>query len=336
MKSRQRTADLLKGLAVIFMIQVHLMELFALQQIFDGALGKASLFLGGPPAAPVFMAVMGFYLAQSKKGLVSSLKRGLKLILWGFALNIGLNLNLFYHIYEGSINLSPLEYIFGVDILFLAGLSLIIIAFLKHIFSDKILVYVIVLIITILIPEFINPPAYEGVSKYFGAYLYSDHWWSYFPLIPWFAYVLIGYIFNLEKENISLHYEKNKLKVIFGTFTLFILGLVYKMDVSANLEQYYHHGVFYFFFVLIFIILWASIAHEITIRFNNKFTAYIEWLGKNVTRAYVFQWLIIGNIATAVYKTQNEFQLSLWLIGILILVSLAVYGWGLMKNKSNN
>ena len=46
---RNQTADLLKGLAVIFMIQVHIMELFAKQEIYDGIAGKISLFFGGPP-----------------------------------------------------------------------------------------------------------------------------------------------------------------------------------------------------------------------------------------------------------------------------------------------
>ena len=65
--NRNQTADLLKGLAVIFMIQVHLIELFARQDIFSSNIGSVLLFFGGPPAAPIFMAVMGYYIAQSKK-----------------------------------------------------------------------------------------------------------------------------------------------------------------------------------------------------------------------------------------------------------------------------
>jgi surface polysaccharide O-acyltransferase-like enzyme len=82
--NRNRTADLLKGLAVIFMIQVHLLELFATQDIYVSWIGKISLFLGGPPAAPVFMVVMGYYFASSKRTLKSGTVRGLKLILLGF------------------------------------------------------------------------------------------------------------------------------------------------------------------------------------------------------------------------------------------------------------
>ena len=336
MKSRQRTADLLKGLAVLFMIQVHLLELFAQQQIYDGLVGKISLFLGGPPAAPIFMAVMGYFLAFSNKGLKSSLMRGGKLIIWGLALNIGLNLNLFYHIYNASFQMGYMEYLLGVDILFLAGLSVIIIGVLKHFFKDKSLYYIVILLIIILLPEFFKAADYEGVTKYIMAYFYSNNWWSYFPLIPWLAYVLLGYILKLEMHRIKIHLEKKKTLLILGALTLVSLGFANNMDVSSNLEEYYHHGAYYFFFVLAFMILWTVLANEITNSFNNKGTNYIEWLGKNVTRAYVFQWLIIGNIATAIYKTQNLWQLSFWLLGIIAIVSMLVYVWGLLKKKINS
>jgi len=133
---RNKTADILKGLAVIFMVQVHLTELFASPDWYSGFLGKASLFIGGPPAAPVFMAVMGYFLAYGNKNLMGNLYRGVKLLVWGFLLNVGLNMNLFVHIFSGKLNLNPWDYLFGVDILFLAGLSVIVVA-LVYIFSER-------------------------------------------------------------------------------------------------------------------------------------------------------------------------------------------------------
>ncbi|MEI7897648.1 MAG: heparan-alpha-glucosaminide N-acetyltransferase domain-containing protein [bacterium] len=56
------TADLLKGIAVLFMIQVHIMEQFASPDTCNSLIGKISMFLGGPPCAPVFLAVMGYFL----------------------------------------------------------------------------------------------------------------------------------------------------------------------------------------------------------------------------------------------------------------------------------
>ena len=86
--TRNPVPDLMKGIAVIAMIQVHIMELFAKAEILEGPVGKASLFLGGPFAAPVFMTVMGYFLAGSVKRTREKMKRGLQLIGLGFLLNI--------------------------------------------------------------------------------------------------------------------------------------------------------------------------------------------------------------------------------------------------------
>ncbi|MBU2466561.1 MAG: DUF1624 domain-containing protein, partial [Bacteroidetes bacterium] len=72
--------DLLKGIAVVLMIQVHLTELFARPAFFDSVAGKVSLFLGGPAAAPVFMAVMGYFLAWKAVSSKNLFLRGIKLI----------------------------------------------------------------------------------------------------------------------------------------------------------------------------------------------------------------------------------------------------------------
>ena len=336
MISRQRTPDFLKGLAVLLMIQVHLMELFAQQEIYDGLMGKISLFLGGPPAAPVFMAVMGYFLAFSKKGLISSVIRGFKLIIWGFTLNIGLNLNLFYHIYSGTFQMSPLEYLFGVDILFLAGLSVIFIALIKHFFKEKVWPYISVLIIVIIIPEFFKPIVSTGATKYLLAYFYSDVWWSYFPVIPWVSYVLVGYIFKLLQSKLDISSRKKIFSLLIVSFVYVILIIYSGLDVSANLHEYYHHGAFYFFFTFVLMVFWLISSKQITQSFDNGLTKYIEWLGNNVTATYVFQWLIIGNISTIIYKTQNWWQLIFWFIGILGIVTILVFTWKRIKNRQKN
>jgi len=82
-----RNADLLKGVAVILMVQVHIIELFAQQSIFDSFAGSIFLFLGGPPAAPVFMTVMGYFIAKGNANISKSIVRGFKLIGFGLLLN---------------------------------------------------------------------------------------------------------------------------------------------------------------------------------------------------------------------------------------------------------
>jgi hypothetical protein len=49
---------------------------------------------------------------------------------------------------------------------------------------------------------------------------------------------------------------------------------------------------------------------------------YFKWLGENVTLIYVIQWIIIGNLATSIYKTiSNPLNLLFYFMGILIMSS---------------
>jgi uncharacterized membrane protein YhdT len=48
----------------------------------------------------------------------------------------------------------------------------------------------------------------------------------------------------------------------------------------------------------------------------------VKWIGKEVTVLYVIQWLIIGNIATILFRTQDLFQITAWFTGITIVTIL--------------
>jgi len=77
--ARLRLPDLLKGIAILFMIQVHIMELFIDYAGQSSPVGRASLFLGGPFTAMVFMMVMGYFVAASRKSFKQNLFRGVRL-----------------------------------------------------------------------------------------------------------------------------------------------------------------------------------------------------------------------------------------------------------------
>jgi uncharacterized membrane protein len=79
MTIRTQTPDLLKGIAVLLMMQVHIIELFATNQISDSIIGKFLLFLGGPLVAPIFAFFLGYFLIDSKKSTRQLFVRGLQL-----------------------------------------------------------------------------------------------------------------------------------------------------------------------------------------------------------------------------------------------------------------
>ncbi len=336
--------DLLKGLAVLMMIQVHITELFAVPSFYAGLAGKTSLFLGGVPAAPLFMAAMGFFIGYGRikhnrpvetetSRVGKSVLRGIKLIGLGFLLNIGLNLHLFYKIYTGTFQLDPLPYLFGADILFMAGIAVIAIPIVMKVFRNSVIVLFAIALLFPVVSDLM--PTYTGNSvfiKYLMAYIHSNEWWSYFPLFPWLAYPFLGAAIgrlHVDNHDALQKSGKNAL-VFFAALIPFIIFARVGFQVSSYLPEYYHHGIIFFFWAVSFMVI-ITMGTYILLRYftvNNIVIKYLAWTGKNVTAFYIIQWLIIGNIATAIYKTQEPAALLIWFIGITIVVSALAWLWG--------
>lgn len=332
-KARFQLPDLLKGIAVLLMIQVHLTELFATESFYYSFPAKVSLFLGGVPAAPLFMVVMGFFVGfmNSKTSLI--LLRGLKLIVWGLMLNIGLNMHLFYKIFTGTFQLDPLPYLFGVDILFLAGISMIAIALVKKLSYGYALPFIMLAFIIPVLSEIL--PLNNGNSltmRYVMAYIHSSSWWSYFPALPWLGYPMIG-------TAAGIHYRKHPEQIVkicgkpYTFITVIIITLIfigYGFGISSTLPLYYHHGIAFFSWAMMFL-AFIVLGNSYLLKFvgkDNNIIRYLTWTGRNVTAFYVFQWLLIGNLATSLFKTQSEISLPVWFAGITVLSTIFVWLWG--------
>jgi len=327
---RDGTADLLKGFAVLFMIQVHIMEQFVTPDIYDSMIGKISLFLGGPVCAPVFMAVMGYFLASSARPLGYFLKRGIFLFLGGILLNVARSANLLLHIMRGEFILDPWFFIMGADILTLAGLSLIITGLLRLIYKERAFLYFLTALAFVFVNPLLNKVLVTGlIPTYITAYIFGTAGWSYFPLFPWFAYVLTGYAFSLflrQTPVIKKIDVKNHFVYFIPLWIAVILTLPYASAITHNLEGsggYYHHGILFFGWVLLFMICYLVLIRLIDIFSGGQpIIRLIKWMGQKVTILYVIQWLIIGNIATIIYKTQNLFQFVGWFLFVLVATLL--------------
>jgi len=330
--NRDQTADLLKGLAVLFMIQVHIMELFSLPEIFNSKIGKVSLFFGGPPAAPLFMAVMGFYFAKSKKSLYQNFKRGTFLFAGGILLNIGLNFHLLIKIYSGQYNLNPYHYIFGADILTLAGLSIIILAVLKKIFDNKFYFYFAAALLAGIANAYL-PNIYSNINEpaaYVQSFLWGKVEWSYFPLFPWFAYSASGAAFYfLKKKYGDKIFSEVIVNSVLAVGFLFLMGTYsYAVNISHNLFQYYNHNFLFVLWIIVFLLWFTSVVDKLeTFAGKNVFILFTKWAGKNVTAFYIVQWLIIGNIATLVFRSFNLYYSIISVAMITVVVSVLVMLW---------
>lgn len=76
--------DLLKGFAVFLIVPVHILETFIDYAGRESLFGKSLLLLGGPFAVPVFMMVMGYFVALSKKSAKQNIIRRISIFILGF------------------------------------------------------------------------------------------------------------------------------------------------------------------------------------------------------------------------------------------------------------
>lgn len=327
--ARNGMADIAKGVAILLMIQVHLTQLFGRQQFLDSLAGHISLFLGGPPVAPLFMVVLGYFLAASKKQLLALALRGFILLMVAYGLNLGLNAHLLIRINNGTILLNPWPYVFGVDILFLAAFSVIITALLRQIIPNNAALYIGLAVCIASTTGLVNRSIAEGeMSPYLTAYVGGSANWSYFPLFPWLAYPLLGYGAFLLRDTIELIVTSPKRRwIIVGLLAVACaLTSTYGVSGAADLPHYYHHGLGYFAWTIMFLAFWVTGLSLIDAHAGSFFIArYLKWLGENVTYTYVIQWLLIGNIATAIYKTQSLPKMVVWYVVILAVVTTLVW-----------
>ena len=307
------------------MIQVHVMELFAKPDLLDSTLGRTSLFLGGPFVAPVFLACMGFFIAFSSRSSLSLFWRGVKLFGGGLLLNLGLNAHLFWKIYSGQLIIDPWPFVFGVDILVCAGLSTIAVSLVQSLFGRHYLVYALLCTASLVATSHLAKIT-ESISNmpYLTAAIGGDHAWSYFPVFPWISYVLLGAFAGHGYHGLD---EAHRSRV----FAPWVRGLAFVVclavlipfrkfgiETSTNLGTYYHHDWMFFLWNLPLLTLLCIVANETCQRIGGwSAIKDLRWIGQNVTLCYVIQWLIIGNIATSIYKTQGGLNSLAWAVAIL-------------------
>lgn len=314
--------DLLKGFAVFLIVPVHILELFIDYSGRESLFGKILLFLGGPVAVPVFMIIMGYFMAKNKKPLPTNILRGLKVFAVGFLLNIGLNFHLLLKIKFSGWNYDPLEYIFGVDILYFAGIALIVLSFLKLIKRRRAWIAYSLFFVVIGLTGFLNNHLMLTERNYLVPFIAGDYSWSYFPLFPWLAYPLLGFGFAFSEEKIFGFIRAQK--IVSGVIITVIAGLVVYSSKSGfsttiYLPAYYHHTFWFSLWVIGVVTLWVLSIRFLILKFPETLVGnFLMWLGKNITAFYVVQWLIIGNIATAIYQTQCIGIYIFWFVVIFL------------------
>lgn len=308
--------DILKGLAAFFMVQIHITELFIDPAGKESIVGKISLFLGGPFAAVVFMVVMGYFIALNKHTVSVNVLHGIKIFILGFLLNIGLNFHLLLKIKFAGWQYDPLKYLFGADILYLAGIGIIVLSMLKLFKDWQVWAAIILFFIVGVFSGLLNEELTVTNHYYILPMIAGNYSWSYFPLFPWLAYPMAGFIFALFENKIMSFFLQQK------TISFLFIGLIaltviifssWGITTTINLPAYYHHTFGYIFWALGLTLLWVILIGAFLKQFPDTLTGnFFCRIGKNITTFYVIQWLMIGNLATAIFQTQRIGTFPVW------------------------
>lgn len=301
--------DLLKGFAVFLIVPVHILETFIDYPGRESLFGKILLLLGGPVAVPVFMMVMGYFVARNKKSNTKNLIRGVLIFVLGIFLNIGLNFNLLLKISFQDWQFDPLQYIFGVDIFYLAGLSILVLSLIRSIPKFQQWISLGLVLFISVTTSYFNEIMMVTDRNYLLPFIAGTYSWSYFPIFPWLTYPLIGFLFQKNESLILDFFRKQKtvsIILLSATFVFVILFGKSGIETTINLSAYYHHGFWFLLWVLAVVLLWLVLLQTVVRKYPEfPIVVFLRWLGKNITVFYVIQWLIIGNIATEIYQTKG-------------------------------
>ncbi|NWG28120.1 MAG: DUF1624 domain-containing protein, partial [Ignavibacteriaceae bacterium] len=198
--------DLLRGWAIILMIEPHVFNTFLLPDLKQTGWFSVVSFINGL-IAPAFLFVSGFVFEISSGSKLDDMRK-FKLPFWKklwriiSIILIGYALHLPFKSLSKIINKSTpeqLQSFFAVDVLQCIGVGLLVLFILRLIFrSDKIYHYILIgltIIVAAISPIFWKTEFTDYLHPVFANYFNRLNG-SLFPVFPWINFILSGAIFS--------------------------------------------------------------------------------------------------------------------------------------------
>jgi uncharacterized membrane protein len=329
--------DLARGLAVFFMILIHVMRHWGEPSTWTTPIGMLASFLGGPPAAPVFMFLMGASVAFSRRSTFRSLaSRGLGLFALAYVFNV----------FRGALPLTvglatgivtpqevaphtPGSLLTMVDILQLAGLSLIVIAVLRRFVrpgpSWLALALAVVLVAPLLRALSVGVPGVDG----FLSVLWGAGGNVYYPVFPWLVFPLVGSVVGevlVSAADRSAMLRRLGLVGIGLTAVGLVLVALYVPTLSDT--TYWHLPPALALAILGFVLVWIAMCDGVVrrVRSSRILDVVYGWSAR-VQSMYITHWIIVGWGVSLVGFQKLELVPVLVAMGIVVvltsLISLA-------------
>ena len=284
--------DLARGLAIFFMIMQHAIIMYAVNEGAGTILGDLVVLSGTAPAAPVFMLIMGIFFLRAQD-MRTNVLRGLKLIGLGYLLNLVRFVipTLLTGDYPASGPDSPLGLLMTVDILQMAGLSLICMNLIRR---TRPLIWLGLALLVALISPLLWQYAPRNPLL---DILWGTHHNVAFPFFPWVIYPLIGMywggLFNAAKNLVGFM----RKSALVGAGLMLLGGTVWMLADTPWLPagDYSRCGIQVHLVITGFVLIWLWLIKLLEEQLNGSKPAnlMICW-SKNVTIIYLIQWVLFG------------------------------------------
>lgn len=334
--TRVPALDLARGLAVLFMVFVHVLEEWATLPVQRATFGRVVELFGSAPAAPVFMFLMGASVAFSRRRTVGGmLRRGAELLLLGFLLNflrgtlpaqIGLSLGLVTA--EEIAPYSPWNLLWIVDVLLFAGPALAVlglVGLVRRPWAWVALAAIVVVASPHLWGLRSGSPLLDGVLRH----LWGTGLMVSFPVFPWLAFPLVGMAWGTWLRG-SDDEERVFLWTLGSGLGLLAAGTGFLVDRGTQLLGNHWRlepdGVAW---VLGFVGVWLWLCRQAVLRLpDNLVFRTLGWWSRNVTSFYVVQWLIIAwGTGLAGHQALGAWPTVGCQAGVVVLAHWVTRGW---------
>ena len=336
-RERVRAFDLARGLAVVFMVGVHVLWHWGAPDTWTTPIGQVISLLGGPTAAPVFMFLMGASLAFSSRTSFRSLAvRGLWLLWLGYLLNflrgvlpayLGLQAGVVTAEQIAPFTLPWLAT--TVDVHHMAGLSLIALAALRMAARPSWIWLAVAAAVVLAGPflrglEFGTPlldapltPVLSGAAN------------VYYAVVPWIAFPLAGAYFGAVVARAADGTARSRVFRFGAVLGLVLMAAGVALFVASppsfDVHTYWRMPPSYFVGItgLVLVWLWGCDLVVRHVRANRVFTFLYGW-SANVIAIYFTHWVVVGwGVGVFGFRSQP-------LEGALFGIVVAVVATGLL------
>jgi uncharacterized membrane protein len=301
---RIRAFDLARGLAVVFMVFVHVLWHWGAPATWTTPIGVVISFLGGPTAAPTFMFLMGASLAFSSRSTFSRLAaRGAWLVFLGYLLNVlrgvipsMLGTAAGVVTPEQIAPFTPVYLATTVDIHQMAGLSLIAIAILRTRTSPGWFWLAIAGAIVIAAPWLRTVQAGMPLVDAPLTPVLGSAPNVYYAVVPWLVYPLAGAVFGTVLQKARDRPRAFRLGGLLGLALMAVsLPLLAVQQPTFDVATYWREPVSFVVGISGIILVWLALCDAVTRRawLDRRLGLLYGWSGR-VLPMYFTHWIIVG------------------------------------------